>query len=74
MGKKDECKKLMAKFFGPASAAQVDDMGEEECVAKCKAKVAGMIGSDAAKDRRYQYRKAAVDLNQRAPPRRFVRI
>lgn len=40
----------MGKFFGPASAAQVDGMDESDCVAKCRAKVAGMIGEDAAKE------------------------
>ncbi len=40
----------MAKFFGPAAASQVDSMGEDECVAKCKAKVAGFLGADKAKE------------------------
>jgi monoamine oxidase len=49
MGKKEECKKLMEKFFGTASASIVDSMSEEECVAKCRAKVAGFLGEDKAK-------------------------
>ena len=40
----------MAKFFGPATAAVVDNMSEDECVAKCKAKVAAMLGEDQAKE------------------------
>ncbi len=40
----------MAKFFGPAAAAQVDSMSEDECVAKCKAKVTGFLGADKAKE------------------------
>ena len=39
----------MKKYFGEASAAQVDAMSDDECVAKCKAKVAGFIGEDEAK-------------------------
>lgn len=50
MSKKEQCKELMQKFFGPASAAQVDAMGEDECVAKCRAKVSGFIGEDKAKE------------------------
>lgn len=49
MGKKDKCKELMNQFFGAASAAQVDAMGEDDCVAKCRAKVAGFLGEDKAK-------------------------
>lgn len=50
MSKKDQCKELMGKFFGPASAAQVDSMSEEECVAKCRTKVAGFLGEEKAKE------------------------
>ena len=39
----------MGDLFGPATAAVVDNMGEDECVAKCRAKAAAMIGEDAAK-------------------------
>ena len=49
MTKKDQCKELMAKFFGPASAAQVDNMGEDDCVAKCKSKVKGFLGEEKSK-------------------------
>ncbi len=48
MSKKEQCKKLMSKFFGPSSASQVDAMSEEECVEKCKAKVAGFLGESKA--------------------------
>lgn len=48
--KKEQCKALMAKFFGPATAAQVDSMTEDECVAKCKAKVNGFLGPEKAKE------------------------
>lgn len=50
MGKKEKCKELMSKFFGPASAAQVDAMSEDECVAKCRAKVKGFLGEEKAKE------------------------
>lgn len=50
MGKKEKCKELMEKFFGPASAKMVDSMSEEECVAKCRAKVAGFLGEEKAKE------------------------
>ncbi|MFH0874657.1 MAG: hypothetical protein V1859_01880 [archaeon] len=50
MSKKEKCKELMTKFFGPASAALVDTMSEEECVAKCKAKVLGFLGAEKAKE------------------------
>lgn len=39
----------MTKFFGPATAAQVDAMTEEDCVPKCRAKVAGFLGEEKAK-------------------------
>ena len=50
MSKKDKCKELMTKFFGPASAASVENMTEEECVAKCRSKVEGFLGEDKAKE------------------------
>ncbi len=50
MSKKEKCKNLMLKYFGPASAKMVDVMTEEECVEKCRAKIAGFIGEDAAKE------------------------
>lgn len=39
----------MANFFGPASDSSVNFMSEEECVAKCRGKVAGFLGEDNAK-------------------------
>lgn len=50
MSKKDKCKELMLKFFGHASATAVDSMSEEDCVAKCKAKVMGFLGEEKAKE------------------------
>jgi hypothetical protein len=50
MSKKDQCKAIMLKIFGQASANQVDSMGEDECVAICRAKVAGFLGEDKAKE------------------------
>lgn len=50
MSKKEKCKELMLKFFGPASAKLVDSMSEEDCVKKCREKVAAMIGEDKAKE------------------------
>ncbi len=49
MSKKDQCKELMAKFFGPSTAALVDTMSEEECVQKCRDKVRGFLGEEKAK-------------------------
>lgn len=49
MSKKDKCKELMSKFFGPATANLVDSMSEEECVEKCKTKVKAFLGEDKAK-------------------------
>jgi hypothetical protein len=40
----------MVKFFGPASAATVDLMGEDDCITKCRTKVAGFLGEDKAKE------------------------
>jgi len=50
MSKKDKCKELMTKFFGPASAASVELMSEDDCVAKCRVKVAGFLGDEKAKE------------------------
>ena len=50
MGKKEQCKDLMLKFFGPASASLVDDMTEEEVVEKCRKKVNGLLGPEKAKE------------------------
>ena len=50
MSKKDKCKELMAKFFGPATANVVDAMSEEDCVQKCKDKVTAFLGAEKAKE------------------------
>jgi hypothetical protein len=47
--KKERCKDLMAKFFGPNSASLVDFMSEDECVEKCRKKVTAMLGADKAR-------------------------
>jgi hypothetical protein len=49
VSKKDQCKELMTKFFGPSTAALVDSMTEDDCVAKCKEKVKGFLGEEKAK-------------------------
>ena len=49
MGKKEECKKIMSRLFGPASAALVDSMSEEDCVEKCRKKVMAVLGPEEAK-------------------------
>jgi len=49
MSRKDKCKELMAKFFGPATAGMVDSMSEEDCVGKCREKVKGFLGEEKAK-------------------------
>jgi len=50
MSKKDKCKEFMKQCFGEASANTVDDMGDEDCVAKCRAKISGFLGEDKAKE------------------------
>ena len=50
MSKKEQCKQLMAHFFGPATANIVDSMSEEECVQKCRDKVKAFLGEDKAKE------------------------
>ena len=50
MSKKDQCKELMKKFFGPATANLVDSMSEEDCISKCRQKVKAMLGEDKAKE------------------------
>ena len=50
MTKVEQCKVLMAKFFGPASARLLDSIPEDEVVAKCRAKVSGLLGEDKAKE------------------------
>lgn len=49
MSKKEKCKEIMGKLFGPATAANVDNMDESEVVTKCKAKVTALFGSEKAK-------------------------
>jgi hypothetical protein len=50
LGKKEKCKELMARFFGPATANLVDSMSEEEVVQKCREKVSAFLGEDKAKE------------------------
>ncbi|MBN2015096.1 MAG: hypothetical protein JW778_07945 [Candidatus Altiarchaeota archaeon] len=47
--KKEKCKELMLRFFGPANSKLVDLMSEEDCVRKCRQKVAVLLGEDKAK-------------------------
>lgn len=48
--KKDQCKELMAKLFGPATANQVDKMSEDDCVLQCQSKVRSFLGEEKAKE------------------------
>ncbi|MFP4424656.1 MAG: hypothetical protein ACLFP2_05530 [Candidatus Woesearchaeota archaeon] len=48
MSKKEQCKAIMGRLFGEASAAQVDNMAEENCVEQCKRKVTDFLGSSIA--------------------------
>ena len=48
LSKKEQCKALMAKFFGPATAELVSRMDEDECVQKCREKGAAFLGEDEA--------------------------
>lgn len=50
MSKKDQCKEIMGRIFGPATANLVNAMSEEECVDKCKQKASAMLGPDKAKE------------------------
>ena len=50
MTKKEKCKELMLKLFGPATAKTVDNMTEADCVAKCKEKVIAFHGEEAARE------------------------
>jgi len=47
--KKEQCKDIMAKLFGPATARLVDDMSEAEVVEKCRAKVESFYGKEKGK-------------------------
>lgn len=49
MDKREKCKELMRKFFGEASAEQVDGMGDD-FIATCRSKVAQLLGEDLAKE------------------------
>jgi hypothetical protein len=49
MTKKDKCRELMGKLFGPATAKLVDTLTEEEVVDYCKKKVTGLLGAEKAK-------------------------
>ena len=42
--KKEQCKALMNEIFGPACAALVDNMTEDDCVEKCKEKIRVLLG------------------------------
>lgn len=50
MSKKEQCKVIMERLFGPATAAVVDNMSEDEVVEKCKAKVSDLLGPEKAKE------------------------
>jgi hypothetical protein len=49
MSKKDQCKEIMSRLFGPATANMIDKFSEEECVQKCREKVIGFLGPEKAK-------------------------
>jgi len=48
MSRKEKCTELMVKFFGPSGAKVVASMSEEDCVARCRARVKGILGDEAA--------------------------
>lgn len=48
MGKKDQCKAIVQRLLGDTSANQVDAMGEDDCVAKCKQMVSDFLGATIA--------------------------
>jgi len=48
--RKEQCKELMQKFFGPATANLVDTMNEDDCVGKCREKVRVFLGEEKAKE------------------------
>jgi hypothetical protein len=50
LSKKDKCKELMGRFFGPATANLVEIMSEEEVVPKCREKVKALLGEEKAKE------------------------
>ena len=49
MTKKEKCKEIMGKLFGPATANLVDSMDEDKVVATCKQKVSNLLGPEKAK-------------------------
>ncbi len=49
LGKKEKCKQIMLKYFGPNSAKQVELMKEEECLSICRQKVSAFLGNEKAK-------------------------
>ena len=50
MTKKERCQELMGSLFGPASAKLVSTMSEDNCVHKCREKVAAFFGEEKAKE------------------------
>ena len=50
MSKKEQCKAIMLKNFGPNTAAQVDSMNEDEVLEKCRKKTLAFLGEDKAKE------------------------
>jgi hypothetical protein len=48
--KKEKCKDIMARLFGPASANLVDSLSEEEVVQKCREKVLMFMGEEKASE------------------------
>jgi len=50
MSNKDKCKDMMEKMFGPASSILVDEMAEEDCIERCRAKVKAFLGEEKAKE------------------------
>jgi hypothetical protein len=50
MSKKEQCKEIMGKLFGPNSAKLVDNMDESIVVETCRKKVFAMLGPDKAKE------------------------
>lgn len=50
MDKREKCKEIMLRYFGPASAKSVDSMTDAEVVPKCRAKISGFFGEEKAKE------------------------
>ena len=48
MTKKEKCKEIMLRLFGPATARKVDDMTEENCVEKCRKITKDFLGEKQA--------------------------